>query len=344
VSAPWSRLTIAIPLAVVLIVGATTSTAGATGARGLDAPRRCDGAVRAPESAKASRAATAVLFVHGFTGSPGDFRRTRDGQASMIESVAGVPDVVAYTFDYSAASTQWVTDPAIGPALAKAIVCLATRTGKRIVVVAHSMGGLAVRFAQGVVIDGQPVANSMQRVVTIGTPTDGVILLSFTRGDVSQTIVQALVDAASEACGKKTREEHVHLCDLLDAANAPAVSAMAPGSGDLRRLPPWNPRLAIVPIAADLRLRVSVLGIGTTLSLGDIVATVDSATADASRGQHAYVARCKITLEDLFEVVDRSPCSHTNELTNQSIGRAVRAQIRVATGASKDQAKRSASR
>lgn len=343
-SARSRRLTIAIPLAVGLIVGATAVTATATDVRGLDAPRRCDGAVRAPESEKASRTATPVLFVHGFTGSPGDFRRTRDGQPSMVESVARMHDVVAYTFDYSAASTQWVTNLAIGPALAKAIVCLAARTGKRIVVVAHSMGGLATRFAQGVVIDGQPVARSIQRVVTIGTPTDGVILLSFTRGDVSQTIVQALVDAASEACGKKTREKHIHLCELLDAANAPAVSSMAPGSDDLRRLPPWNPRLDVVPIAADLRLRVSVLGLGTTLSLGDIVATVDSATADASRGERAYVARCKITLEDLFEVVDRSPCSHTNELTNQAIGRAVRAQIRVATGNSKDQAKRSASR
>jgi pimeloyl-ACP methyl ester carboxylesterase len=338
------RLLIAIPLAVALVAGATTMTAGATGELGLDAPRRCDGAVRAPESENASRAATAVLFVHGFTGSPGDFRRTRDGQPSMVESVARMPGVAAYTFDYSAASTQWVTNLAIGPALAKAIVCLAARTGKRIVVVAHSMGGLATRFAQGVVIDGQPVANSVQRVVTIGTPTEGVILLSFTQDDVAQTIVQALVDAASEACGKKTRKEHLRLCELLDAANAPAVSAMAPGSADLRRLPPWNSRLAIAPIAADLRLRVSVLGLGTTLSLGDIVATVDSATADASRGERAYVARCKITLEDLFEVVDRSPCSHTNELTNLAIGRAVRAQVRVATGTSKDQTKRSASR
>lgn len=321
---------IGIPLLVALLVApSATVTAGATGSRGLGAPRRCDGAVLAREAQTASGGAMAVLFVHGFTGSPDDFRRTR-GRPSMLDSVAGIRDVVPYTFDYSAASTHWVTDPAIGPALAKAIVCLANRTGKRIVVVAHSMGGLATRFAQGVEIDGKPVADSIQRVVTIGTPTEGVILLSFTRGDVSQTIVQALVDAAGEACGKKTREKHLHLCELLDAANAPAVSAMAPGSEDLRRLPKWNPRIVVAPIAADLRLRVSVLGLGTTLSLGDIVATVDSATADASRGQRAFVARCKITLDDLFEVVDRSPCSHTNELTNAEIGRAVRAQIRAA--------------
>jgi pimeloyl-ACP methyl ester carboxylesterase len=327
------RWYVAIGIALVLaLVVAGTATVAAVPERAahLEAPLRCDGAVRAREAQKSATGATAVLFVHGFTGAADDFRRTRDGRASLIESVARMRGVVPYTFDYSAASTQWVTNPAIGPALAKAIVCLATRTGKQIVVIAHSMGGLATRFAQGVVIDGRPVADSIQRVVTIGTPTDGVILLSFTRGDVSQTIVQALVDAAGRACGKKTRKQHLHLCQLLDAANAPAVSAMAPGSEELRRLPPWNPRLAVAPIAADLRLRLSVLGFGTTLSLGDIVATVDSATANASRGERATVVRCKITLDDLFEVVDRSPCSHTNELTNAVIGRAVRTQIRAA--------------
>ena len=45
------------------------------------------------------------------------------------------------------------------------------------------MGGLAAQFAQGAVIDGRSVADSIQRVVTIGTPSDGVILLSFTSGD-----------------------------------------------------------------------------------------------------------------------------------------------------------------
>jgi hypothetical protein len=34
-------------------------------------------------------------------------------------------------------------------------------------------------------IDGQPVANRIARVVTVGTPARGVILLSFTSGEVA---------------------------------------------------------------------------------------------------------------------------------------------------------------
>jgi hypothetical protein len=84
------------------------------------------------------------------------------------------------------------------------------------------------------------------------------------------------------------------------------------------------------PIAANLRLRISAFGVGTTLSLGDIVATVGSATADASPGQHALEVRCPAELDNLVDIVDASPCSHANELGNHRIVNAVVAQVRAA--------------
>ena len=296
-------------------------------------PRRCASATRAPESVDARRGTTPVLFVHGFNGRIRDFRATSDGRPSMVERIAKLPGAAAYTFDYSEHAFSWVTDPNIGPSLAHAIVCLARASGRKVVVVAHSMGGLATQYAQGQTIRGAPVASRLARVVTIGTPARGVILLSFTSGDVANTLVQAAVDAASEACGEETKKKREHLCELLDVADAPAVASMAPDSADLKALPRWNPSVIVSPIAADLRLRVSVLGIGTTVSLGDIVATVDSATADASAGQRRLVYRCHAELTDLLEVVDRSPCSHANELVNRRIVLAVEDQVRRAVDA-----------
>jgi len=314
-------------IAAAFVVPATPARAGG----GL--PRRCAAANRAPESGEARRGATPVLFVHGFNGGPSDFRAIRDRRSSMLETIDGLRGVATYTFDYSAHAFSWVTDPNIGPALARSIVCLAGVAGRKVVVVAHSLGGLATQLAQGQIIDGRPVSTSLARVVTIGTPARGVILLSFTTGDVANALVQAAVDAASEACGDETKKKRRHLCELLDVADAPAVASMAPGSADLKALPRWSPSVIVSPIAADLRLRISVLGAGTTVSLGDIVSTVDSATADASRGQRQLVIRCRAELTDLLEVVDESPCSHANELTNRRIIAAVKEQVKRAVDA-----------
>jgi hypothetical protein len=164
-------------------------------------------------------------------------------------------------------------------------------------------------------------------VVTVGTPTDGVLLLDFTNGEVSNEIVQTVVDAASELCADPGDEERPRLCELFDAANAPAVTAMAPGSAALEALPDWGRSVVVDPVAADIKLRLSVLGFGTTISLGDIVATVESATADPSRGRRPVVVVCRDGLVDLAEVVDESPCSHANELANRRIIRAVRDRV-----------------
>ncbi len=99
--------------------------------------------------------------------------------------------------------------------------------------------------------------------------------------------------------------------------------------------------MTVHPIAADLIVRVSALGIGTDVPLGDLVATVGSATADASPGQHPTVVECRTELDELVDAVDRSPCSHGNELANARIIRAVRDQVRAAV---RQSGKRSSSR
>jgi pimeloyl-ACP methyl ester carboxylesterase len=250
----------------------------------------------------------------------------------MLQAVEALSGIAVYTFDYSGRASQWVTNQNIGPALAQSIRCLAIESGHKVMVVAHSMGGLATRLAQGQVVDGRAVSDSLSRVVTIGTPTRGVILLSFTNNGISNRIVQTAVDAVGKACGKPAakNKKRRRLCELLDAANAPAVTAMAPGSAQLAALPAWGAGVIVHPIAASLRLRISTFGFGTTVSLGDIVATVGSATADASPGEHALEVRCPVELDNLVNVVDRSPCSHTNELSNHRIIDAVVAQVRIA--------------
>ena len=83
-----------------------------------------------------------VLFVHGITSGPSTWTRHEiKGGASIADRVAGVGGASVWAFDYSKWSLDWVTEPHIGPMLAKAIACLATLTGHRVILIDHSMGG-----------------------------------------------------------------------------------------------------------------------------------------------------------------------------------------------------------
>lgn len=311
----------AIVLIVALVLLGVSGVVGADPARAGDRrlPRTCGPVTRRVGTGVSG--ATPVLFVHGFSGSPGDFRRRLTSAPTMLESVEHIDGAVPYLFDYASRSRQWVTDPAIGRALAEAIVCLRRASGRKVMVIAHSMGGLATRYAQNEVVGGTRVASAIAAVVTIGTPTEGVILLSFTSGKIGDVLVQAAVDAIGDACKDPPGGKRRRLCALLEAASAPAVSAMTPDSEELAALPRWRRGLRVRTIAADLRLRLSIFGFGTTVSLGDIVAEVSSATADGTA--RPIVLACHTGLTDLFDVVDESPCSHANEVANRRVIRAV---------------------
>jgi pimeloyl-ACP methyl ester carboxylesterase len=312
---------LAVTLTLTLTPGAGIAAAGATRSR----PTSCGEQVR-----RASRTehGLPVLFVHGFAGAPSDFRRKLGDGRSMLDVLRELPGVVAYTFDYSVRSLEWVTDPAIGRALGRAIVCIRTRQDAPVTVVAHSMGGLATRAAQGGVVRGQRVARSIARVITIGTPFEGAQLLGFAdgpAGDVLSTVIRTTLDVCDT--GVNTRPDRT-MCDLLGATETAAVQGMIPGSAQLAALPPWAHGLGIAPIAADIEVGIDgPFGFSERFSVGDFAVSSESALADASRGSPRFVAGCRASLLGLVDAVDDSPCSHANELANHRIIREVRQRV-----------------
>jgi pimeloyl-ACP methyl ester carboxylesterase len=273
---------------------------------------------------------TPVLLVHGFSGVPSDFTRSKRGIPSMESALEKVPGVATVTFDYSKYALDWVTDPHIGPALAAAIVCLADRSGHHVMIVGHSMGGLAAEYAQAQAVAGTKVASMIDRVVTIGTPYGGSQLLSLTNG-VTGIVLNRVLDAARDVCGDP-RPTHPSrdICDLLGAQATPAVEGLKPGSPELAALPPWDPRLVVHTVAGDLSLFVSAFGLEQSVAVGDILVSVDSATAGGSRGEEPVVARCRSSASNLTSVADDSPCSHGQLLSNRRIITDVRKQVAAA--------------
>ena len=318
-----------------LLLVAAVSPVGIAPASG-SSPSRCGDAVRRVSE---RHHGTPVLFVHGFAGEPSDFRRRLGDRPSMLDAVGGVDGAVTYTFDYSDHSLEWVTDPPIGERLGQAIACLAKRHSRPVTVVAHSMGGLATRQAQGGVVDGRPVSESLAQVVTVGTPFRGAQLLGF-GGGVAGDVAAELIDTALRACSTDLarrpaqvvptqRRPERTFCSLLGATETAAVQGMIPDSAQLRALPPWGEQVSIVPIAADIDVGVGgPFGLSETFSVGDFAVSVPSATADASPGVRPFVAGCRASLLGIVDAIDDSPCSHANELANRRIVRHVRDAVR----------------
>jgi pimeloyl-ACP methyl ester carboxylesterase len=113
-----------------------------------------------------------VILIHGWTGKP--MQETR----SLLEALPDHKGRQFLLFDYSKASTSWPDTPAIARCLATYIRDVSrtnsTRGGDGMVyLVAHSMGGLAIRFALSPAYGDASLVRDVGGVVTIDTPYKG---------------------------------------------------------------------------------------------------------------------------------------------------------------------------
>lgn len=119
----------------------------------------------------------AVVFVHGFGG---DEKETWDSFAHAVCADPRVTDWDVHSFGYAThlrvdLRRVWRADPGLKP-IAKALVTAMTGTTpfnayQRLVLVAHSMGGLVVQRA---VLDNEALRNRTDLVILYGTPSGGL--------------------------------------------------------------------------------------------------------------------------------------------------------------------------
>lgn len=271
-----------------------------------------------------------VVLIHGFTGHAtheafrsGAFSHVIDMYAgsgditldarSLVGQLQEVPGAAVYTFDYHAASARWVTDPAIGDALAAALTCLTDAYGTTVVAVAHSMGGLALRQAMNLKDDaGRPVSERVSDVVTFGTPNTGsAVDAAVGRGlDAAATTSEQamLVRLLALSCGARATvdaDDDRVVCSLFGNPgrlfDSAAGRALRSGSAELAALPAWPSDVRVTALAGNTvlqRSEVTWWGLAPSRPLGsvaagDLIVGVDSATVNT---YESYQATCTFEL------------------------------------------------
>lgn len=112
----------------------------------------------------------AVILIHGWTSNPKSMMAIR----GAVDK--GLPGRTAtYSFDYSKTADNWAGDKEIAGCLAEYIDAISQASIKaggdgKVILVGHSMGGLAARYASAKVIGGRTVGDQIAGLVTINTP------------------------------------------------------------------------------------------------------------------------------------------------------------------------------
>jgi len=337
-----SRLTsLASLTTAVLLTAAAAIAAGPHAAGASQAPVACVAQQVFPQDTQPIVGSTAVLFVHGFVSSPGIWSQGSD--IPLPAQAALLPGLTAWTFDYSKVAANWVTDPNTAPKLAGVIGCLAQATGNPVVVVGHSMGGLATQLAVSLAgPDGTPVARQVAEVITLGTPYQGSLFQTYSERGANALegvaigsgglggagLVAAFEEMRSACAGAIVRNPDVDPCADMGLGRTPAGEALMYESDQIKALPPWPRGLPVYPLVADIHENVGVGALSVSVSLGDIPVSVESGTA-AAYGKTPFIAQCQNNiLLSLMWDSDSEPCYHHNLPHNPQIVAAVIAELR----------------
>lgn len=239
-----------------------------------------------------------VILVHGWN-SNGESWGKDDDKASMVRAIGNVAGVyLDRPFDYSKHNQSWVDNDAIGPKLAERIACVAAASREaqgagKVIVVGHSMGGLATRFAANRKVNGRAVADDLGLVITIGTPH-----LGSAWGNVFGNVLSPL-------CRQVDKVSHIgdnNPCALT------ALKGLAVGSDQLDKLP-WIPKkVPVFQLAGDVSLTTQLFNVTVAPTFSDLIVGTKSAQHygphkeyGSTRGPNT--ADCGMTMKALDAII-----------------------------------------
>ena len=243
-------------LAAVLSVGVTATSIGTTPADAQQASAGCDQHNPTPPPISG----TPVVFVHGWRSSA----ENSEPAANKLSSQLGAGFTVL-RFDYGTQDSDWPSG-ATADCLASYLVRVWQAAGRsrKVAVVAHSMGGIATRFAAAESADGQSVSQVLAGLVTLSTPHQGSPW-----GDTS--LATAIQVYAPGAVPVAQTSAAICLADLARRKNPPCAT------------PPYLPAgVGIDQIGTQIIVKRTLFDIGFLKKEADIYLYGDGIVPQAS--------------------------------------------------------------
>jgi len=165
------RIRLSALLAVVLAAAIAVATVWAPWA--VSAPPSCEQPpqITSPNVHDSNRP---IVFVHGWDGRSANMHPIGD----YVEKNPGLSPRDFFYFDYSSHNTDWAARPTVAGCLAAYITAIsksykAAGGDGKVIVIAHSMGGLVIRFASSSQFVSSPIGSDLAGVITIDTPSLG---------------------------------------------------------------------------------------------------------------------------------------------------------------------------
>lgn len=239
-----------------------------------------------------------VVLIHGWTGTPSVWGSDND-PASMFYAVDMIPGTWTTAFDYTGHNQDWVDSPYIGHRLVTYLNCLAAVSAKnhgpgKVVVIAHSMGGLATRWAAA-----NGAKDAIGEVITLGTPNTANGL-----GGLGEALRQLSCDSKSLLAVATLGQPGTS----PDCTADPATAAMANYSGQIDALPELPGDIPLHAIAGNETVNSPLGGaMITNAQPSDVVVPVDAALHEPPGSVHftTKTISCTVIFPALF-----GPCWH----------------------------------
>lgn len=266
-----------------------------------------------------------VLFVHGFN----ENSRVWASMSSRLSKLAGISIPAPFDYSKEGLNRKWVTNPAIGAELAKEINCQAEASkSEKAVVIAHSMGGLAVLQA---IKEDPSIKNKLGAVITIGTPNQG------------SEFAKSAIGEAAQFCRSIEKLPGVQPCsDTLRVllGGYDALPALAADSKQVRALPAWPDTVPVLAIAGNIRPKFAIPiapnPIWGTLAVHGPYSGTDGMVATSSAlhnneinglgGKFEY--KCTTEWPVVLPIITPADCEHNALLRSDKVKKRVVAEVR----------------
>jgi pimeloyl-ACP methyl ester carboxylesterase len=263
-----------------------------------------------------------LLAVHGWNGSRRTWTEGAKPMSVMLDSISDITP--PYYFEYP--SDQWVTNPQIGRRLAQTIVCYSKLYKHKLILLTHSMGGLAAREALDWADSGAWARDVTGHTITIAPPHLGALPANL-ESEFWVSVCKAPAFMLSPGLS--------WLADgpCRDMLASRATAGMSVSSEQLDKLAKFPSGISVKTIAGEVSHRkCPIWGVDwhctSTTTNSDLVVNVPSATAESTNtgeGDGTTIFKCDADIP--VALLTKAWCEHGNLLQAPQVQEEVKRSI-----------------